>query len=1488
MKCPSCQAENSPSAKFCSQCGTALLLRCSNCQTELTLGDRFCKYCGQAVRIKTPDDEARHNRLASIAPAQLASKALATSLTGERRIVSILFADVVSSTHLIEELDIETWTSIMNGALDLITPAIYQYEGTIARLLGDSLVAFFGAPIAHEDDPIRAVRAALDCLEPIAEYAKEIKRNHDIDFAMRFCLNTGPVIIGPVGNDLRYEYTSSSGAVNLASRLKFATQPMTVIISENTYRLVEPLFEINSLGVVDVKGRQEPLEAYQVLGRKTIPGSLRGLVGLESPMVGRDKELTDLLQLCEYLQSGLGRAVLVTGEPGFGKSRLISEWENAVATTQRIPPPQWVEGRCLSYGQSMAYHLVLDLLRSVLGVSDGASESEVCQKFHTLIIDLYGDLDHPAALDVYPYLGHLLSCQLQGEAYARVNLLDPQGLQARYSSAMSALLKALASQRPLLLILEDLHWADPASIELLLKLLPLVFNSQILFTLISRPDLDSPGWRLVTKAREMLGGSLSEITLNALSESDSRELVANLLEIEALPKGIRKMILDKAEGNPFFVEEVVRMLIDQEAIVRNGDKWRAGENLSAISIPNNLQGLLMARIDRLSENGKKTLRVASVVGRQFPVRVLQDVLLADQSDPDPEVSQTMSSLSNLESAGLIRLAQVEPDLEYNFRHNLIQNAAYESLLLADRKRLHLMVGETVERVYPDRLDSRELAPRLGQHFSEAGDDKRALKYFTLAGNAALDSFANIEAEDQYRCALSLVCTELERAVLLDGLGEALARQSRYEEAIQIWFEAIDFYQEANNLDGVAQLHAKAARAAWWHGDTPRGLEICLDGLKLVTNAPESHEIALLIHETARAYHFNGIPEKAADLCQQALEMAERLGDIEVQADALATLGILANQPPDVAIQAATKAVELAEEAKLLNIAIRANLNLGTVRQSFDGDSFAARKNYERALELARRRGVPQEEFITLLGLVGLLFDLGEIVELEKMLPELESLVSEISDPGSANMELLGIQAGLHSLQGEHQKALELLNECREEARRRGDLQHLSNFDYQITGVYLDIHWSGEEINWHDLEEKLREAIDIGERGVASSVWPMSFLSIAYTLQENYEAAHRLLEKSIQAKSKESSMWSDLAVLQASARLAAAEGHWEQSFTAYEKVYNICSQSNMRWFQARTLSDWADALTSRGEPTDFESARQLFNQSLVIYSEMGATWYKKQVESRIQSVSEQVLVQAEVQGEIALEMAEARRVQASFLPDELPEIPGYNLSVRIEPVRETSGDFFDTIPLPDNHLGIVVADVADKGAAAALFMTSTRTLIRTYAEEYPSHPEQVIETVNRRLLQDTHSGLFVTVFFGVLDIKTNILTYVNAGHNPPLVASHQREDSLSILEKTGMPIGILEDVNWECENHMFSPGDVLVIYTDGVTEAQSAEGKYYGEGRLKQVILTSLQNSKLTPLAEDIVEAILTDHHTFRGQNPRSDDTTILVLIRENEIGSDST
>ncbi len=628
MICPHCQTNNPTEARFCLHCGAALIQNCSNCQAELLPNARFCMHCGQPVRSRTADDEAHFDRLTAAAPAPLAEKVRAAAhLSGERRIVTVLHVDVVNSTALAEEVGDETWTTIMTTAYDRFAQAAYLYEGTIARLLGDALVAFFGAPVAHEDDPIRAVRAALDIIDIAKNYADEVQREYSIDFAVRACLNTGPVVIGPLSGDLKYEFTPVGGVVNLAARIKFAAHSMSVLASEYTYRFIAPIFECVDLGLIEVKDRPEPVRVYQVCESSTDPGRLRGLAGLESPMVGRAAELASLLNLCEAVHAGLGRAALITGEPGMGKTRLIIEWKTAVLTETSQPASHWVEGRCLSYGLGLAYHLIVDLIYSLIGVSDSASEPETHLALLTFLEKYFGKTDTSSEFhELYPYLGHLLSLNLQGDALEEVQSLDPQALQTRYLFAIRRLLVGITAVRPLILILEDLHWADPSSVELLTKLLPIASSSPLLFCLVMRAERDTPGWRLATAAREILGGSLTEISLQALNETESRQMVANLLEVEALSPKSRDLILRKSDGNPFYVEEVIRMLIDRGAIIKENGDWVAGENLEHIEIPDNQQGLLLARIDRQPEDVKQTMRVASVIGRQFPVKVLEQVL----------------------------------------------------------------------------------------------------------------------------------------------------------------------------------------------------------------------------------------------------------------------------------------------------------------------------------------------------------------------------------------------------------------------------------------------------------------------------------------------------------------------------------------------------------------------------------------------------------------------------------------------------------------------------------------------------------------------------------------------------------------------------------------------------------------------------------------------------------------------------------------------
>lgn len=603
-------------------------LSCPRCEAAVPADARFCATCGQALIEASETDQARQARLSAAAPSPLIEKMRTAKLTGERKPVTALFADVVGSTALAERLDPEDWTAMMNEAFDEMSKAVFRYEGTIAQLQGDAMVAFFGAPVAHEDDPDRAVRAALDMVAAIDEFARQLKATHGIDFRIRAGINSGPVVVGNVGTDLRYEYTALGDAMNVAARMQAAAEPGSVLITASTHRLVADAFETEDIGEIAVKGKTEPVHAYRVLAPKAVPGRRRGLerAGLESPMVGRDSQLETLQSLYGVVQAGRSRVAFLVGEPGIGKSRLLAEFrrwvtDEARAEATRGASSTWLEGRCVSYGRNLPYHLLLDLVRFTLQIPFAGSETDARATLDRQLAAYLGD----DASDTAPFLAHLLALPLHPEEADRA-LLDPEAMQGRYIASIHRLLRALSSRGPVVLVCEDLHWADPASVALVSQLLPLAAQLPVFFIAALRADTDSAGWRLVSAARELFGDALAEMRLQPLSEADSRDLVANLLEIESLPDGVRESILARAEGNPFFVEEVIRMLIERGVIERHADQWIATAEVASVEIPETLHGLLLARIDQLPDAAKRSLRVASVIGRQFPVRVLERVL----------------------------------------------------------------------------------------------------------------------------------------------------------------------------------------------------------------------------------------------------------------------------------------------------------------------------------------------------------------------------------------------------------------------------------------------------------------------------------------------------------------------------------------------------------------------------------------------------------------------------------------------------------------------------------------------------------------------------------------------------------------------------------------------------------------------------------------------------------------------------------------------
>jgi class 3 adenylate cyclase len=597
---------------------------CPRCAAALPADARFCASCGQPV-ADAAGATALQARLAAGAPTPLIEKMRAAKLTGERKPVTALFADVVGSTALAERFDPEDWTQLINEAFDLMSRAVFRYEGTIAQLQGDAMLAFFGAPVAHEDDPERAVLAALAMIEATDEFARQLKAAHGIDFRIRAGINTGPVVVGNVGTDLRYEYTALGDAMNVAARMQAAAEPGEVLITDATRRLLGDAFEIDDLHEIEVKGKTEPVHAYRVRGRRQAPGRRRGLerVGLESPMVGRAAQLDALRSLFAVVRAGRGRVCFLVGEPGIGKSRLLAELRQAVlAEAPGGETTTWVEGRCVSYGQNLPYHLLLDVVRSTLRLPFAAGPEETRAVFDQQLGEMLGD----EAADISPFLAHLLALPFRGDEADRARL-GPEDLQGRYSAATHRLLRALSARAPTVLVCEDLHWADPASVNVMRQVMPLAAQLPVLLVGALRAETDSAGWELVTAARGLFGEALTEIRLEPLSEDDSRTLVANLLAIESLPTAVRDVILARAEGNPFFVEEVVRMLIERGAIERREKRWVATSEVGTVDIPETLHGLLLARIDQLPDDAKRSLRVAAVIGRQFPVRVLERVLL---------------------------------------------------------------------------------------------------------------------------------------------------------------------------------------------------------------------------------------------------------------------------------------------------------------------------------------------------------------------------------------------------------------------------------------------------------------------------------------------------------------------------------------------------------------------------------------------------------------------------------------------------------------------------------------------------------------------------------------------------------------------------------------------------------------------------------------------------------------------------------------------
>ena len=716
MQCNACGHSNRDAARFCEQCGAKLALACLDCGAEVGAGAKFCDACGTPVaapRARTEDQSLLDSTPQHIADAIRRDH---SAMEGERRVVTVLFADAVGHTTISEKLDEEDVYGLMQGCFEKMQEAVHRYEGTVNQFTGDGILALFGAPIAHEDAARRAVAAALEMQRSLSLYAKEVEERHPIECSYRVGLNTGPVVVGKISDNLALDFAAVGDTVNLAARMESMAESGSVYVSENTYRVVGEYFECENLGAQDVKGKAEPVVAYRALRERSSRKRLDVAAehGL-TPYVGRDRELKVLTEYLEHARTQ-AHIVYVSGEAGMGKSRLLLEL-NAEATKLGV---KWLEGHCVSYGRATSYLPFIDIIKRHAGIREGDDDARMIQRMNNSVAQ-WSDRSRAAV----PYLKSLLSVD-PGDA--SLAAMDPMEQRAGILEGLRALFREESATQPLVVVVEDLHWIDEKSEQALTALVDALIRLPILLVLTSRP-----GHKLALSEHS----NLSRLALSNLKSEDSASMVEGLLETDTLPSDLIGFIGKKAEGNPFYIEEVTKSLVETGALRRDNGSYKLDQSIESLSIPDTIQEVILARIDRLDREAKGAIQLASVIGREFTVRILNRI-----SDVESELDHLLQELRGLE---LIYETGYSPELSYMFKHALTHDVAYSTLLVERRRTLHRIVAHAIEELYPNRLSDHYEA--LAHHFEEGETWDKALDYLVKAGEKAVLRYANHDALD---------------------------------------------------------------------------------------------------------------------------------------------------------------------------------------------------------------------------------------------------------------------------------------------------------------------------------------------------------------------------------------------------------------------------------------------------------------------------------------------------------------------------------------------------------------------------------------------------------------------------------------------------------------------------------------------------------------------------------------------------------------------
>jgi class 3 adenylate cyclase/tetratricopeptide (TPR) repeat protein len=943
MQCPNCGHHNGDDAKFCSRCGTTLAVACGVCSTVAEPGAAFCTNCGAGL------SDSGDNELTRYLPQELLTKLESAragrAMAGERRTVTMLFADIKGSTDAAEQLDPEDWAEIINGAFEHLIAPVYRYEGTLARLQGDAVLAFFGAPIAHEDDPVRALRAGLEIIGAIGRYRTEIESRWGIAIEARVGIHTGFVVVGEVGSDLRVEYTALGDAINTAARMEQTAAPGTVQVTDHTRSLVGGLFEFEDLGPIEVKGKSEPVSAHRVVafvGEKlqTFPWVL----------VGRSGELARLAALRSQLENGSGWISSVTAEAGVGKSSLLRAFhgETAAATmlAHRYDQPgdtPWMTGAGRSYDTATPFAAIRDLLRRWWGLADAADPFE---RVESALAASGTDVADAAAL-----LSHMAGVELAGAAASFVSALETPVLHSRAGEALMAYVGAVASERPTLVVVEDVHWSDDLSLALFENLMELTERLPIGLVLAMRPYRDDRSWRIHQVADQDHPHRYHQIQLNPLDSEQGGELLDALVGDLEIDEVTRRRILDRSAGNPLFLEEMVRTL-------------RESDSTEPMAVPETLTAILTARLDRLDDAGRFVVQMGSVIGTEFDRPTLGALL--DRTSPDREITDLLRR-GILVETGRGMLA---------FRHILMQEAAYGTILRRTRRELHRVVADHLIENAPESVQE------IARHLTEAGDTDEAFPYLVESGVRATRAMALADAIRVLTDAIDHTPMAADPAVIVkahDALGAAHSLVPDLSGAAAAYQRLYDYGErESSPKARVAALNRLGFATAALGGDFTSAGEFLSQARALAEETGDDVGLAEYHMNACFVSTMGGDLRGALQHDQATVALGEQSGS-----DLVRVTGLLRRT------LSFTMLLELDQAAESLEVALAAADEVGSEenRAILEGVALSAIRYWSGdprgALELVDRAQGTLERFasfytsINELGGARIAFDLGE-------------------------------------------------------------------------------------------------------------------------------------------------------------------------------------------------------------------------------------------------------------------------------------------------------------------------------------------------------------------------------------------------------------------------------------------------------------------------------------------------------------------------------